>query len=543
MTIPLLIAAAMWLAQQAQQTPLPPRVATVDGSVVNTVTGRGIPGARVILRSEDTGQGTSYAEETDSNGHFRINDVAPGEYSITAERQKFFPHPDGAPGAPPPRLTVSAAAQVANLVVKLSPTGVIAGRIFDQDGDPIRGVSVHAMQYANVGGRRQLRSVVQAQSKDNGEYRLFGLRPGSYRLQVTSRATRPAWAEPAEIRGPHAPMGYATTFFPGVVDPAKAVPVELKAGAELHGFDITVPVSEAGYSIRVKYTGADEVSIEPALWPLAGDGTGFGQLMTFGGHGPDGGFMVFAGVLPGSYLLSLKRTEGGESTFASQQVDVSDSDLELGPLAFSPAADIRGTLKIEGKPTLPNLRLSLQPAATPYAASFSAEIKPDGSFEWKDVPPNAYQVVLFESGDYYLKSVRVGDQDLRDGRLDLLRGERGPLVIVLGSDVGRIEGPVVLADGTPAARVRVTLFPDGAYSDRPELFRVAFTDDHGNFHLNRVVPGDYRLFAWLDVQPGEPQDPELRKKFEKQSVPVKIGPNGHGAVPLTAIRTRTEDPR
>jgi hypothetical protein len=119
----------------------------------------------------------------------------------------------------------------------------------------------------------------------------------------------------------------------------------------------------------------------------------------------------------------------------------------------------------------------------------------------------------------------------------------GPISVILGADVGRIEGVVVLADGNPAPRVRVTLFPDGAHTGRPDLFKFAFTDDQGSFHFDKIPPGDYRLFAWQDVQPGEPQDPEFRKKFEKQSALVKLGPNSHETVPLTAIVTMPDDPR
>jgi hypothetical protein len=536
MTTAILITASVWLAQQPAPQPL---VASVEGTVVNALNAQGIARATVILRSQDTDEGISYAEETDGNGHFRINDVAPGEYSISADRQGFFPQPNGAPGAPMPRMKVATGEQVTNIVVKLAPTGVIAGRVLDLDGEPIRGAQVHAMQYANVGGKPQLRSVEQVQSKQNGEYRLFGLRPGSYRLEVSAQTNR-ASIEPQQVRGPRIPMGHATTFFPSAVDGGSAVPVELKAGAELRGFDITVRAAEATHNVLAKYAGADNVGYQFQLMPADGPRGMYRQTMT-----TSGGTVEFLAVQPGAYVLLATRTEGGKSTYARQQVEVGDDDVDAGTLAFLPPADIKGTIKTDSKPSPPleDVKLFVQPDGPAQTGSPFAEVKPDGSFVLKEVPPNVYRVALSAPQGLYVKSIRLGDEELSDRRLDLTRGAAGPLTIVLGSDVGQIEGSAVLADGNPAARVRVTLFADGASAERTDLFKVVFTDDQGKFHFDKLAPAEYRLFAWQDVQPGGPQDPELRKKFEKQSVTVKLGSNGHETVPLTAIVTKTDEPR
>jgi protocatechuate 3,4-dioxygenase beta subunit len=541
MIISVLIGAAVWLAQQPAQPPAPePRVASVEGTVVNALNAQGMARATVILQSRDTTEGISYAEETDANGHFRIDDVAPGEYSISANRQGFFLQPNGAPGAPMPRMKVTTGEQVTNVVVKLAPTGVIAGRVLDQDGEPIRGGRVVAMQYFNIAGKPQLRSVSQVQSNGKGEYRLFGLWPGTYRLQVSSRTTRALWMDAPDVRGPRAPMGYATTFFPSAADVAGAVPVELRAGAELHGFDITVRAAEAAHKVRAKYAGANNVAYQFHLFPADVLITSYGQTTTSNGE-----MIEFLGVAPGSYVLRATRTENGTSTYAWQTVEVRDDDVDAGTLAFSPPAEIKGTVRIEGKPAAPvqALKLTLQPTGHFVAGVPSPEVKPDGSFVLNQVVPDIYQIALTGADGLYVKSIRLGDEELPDRRLDATRGAAGPLTVVLGSDVGQIEGSVVLADGNPAARVRVTLFPDGASSGRSELFKVVFTDDQGKFHFDKVAPAEYRLFAWQDVQPGGPQDPELRKKFEKQSVTLKLASNGHETVPLTAIVTKTDEPR
>jgi hypothetical protein len=109
------------------------------------------------------------------------------------------------------------------------------------------------------------------------------------------------------------------------------------------------------------------------------------------------------------------------------------------------------------------------------------------------------------------------------------------LVVVLGADVGEVEGSVQNAKGDPVARARVNAIAYGDHSNRIDLNRFAFTDQKGEFKIKDVPPGDYKVFAWEDVPVGAPQDPEFRKPFEKQATPLRMQPNGHGTVSVTAI--------
>jgi hypothetical protein len=158
----------------------------------------------------------------------------------------------------------------------------------------------------------------------------------------------------------------------------------------------------------------------------------------------------------------------------------------------------------------------------------AAEVKPDGSFLIKDVPLDEYKVSVQANPSIYTKSIRFGDEEAPDGRVDLTKGS-GPLKVLLGTDVGEVEGTVKKANGDPAVRVPVTLM------GRTDLFKFDFTDMEGKFHIRDVAPGEYKIFAWEGVAFSAPEDPEFRKPFEKQGVPVKMTPNGHQTVELTTI--------
>jgi len=535
--IPIWISAAFFLAQQP--VPAPRVVTSLQGKVVNALTGEGLTKAMVILRSSDTEKGISYAEEADSNGHFRIDDMQPGEYSVTAERQTFFQQPDGAPGSPPPRVKIAAGDQLDHVLIKMAPSCSISGRVVDQDGDPVRHATVRVMQYVYVAGHRELRPGIQVQTRDNGEYRLFNMRPGRWFIQVSKEPQEQGWTfySPA---GTRSSQGAAATFFPGVTDASKATPIELRAGDNLRGYDLTLR-SDRTYAIRFSVTKGDYKNVSPQL--LHRDGTRpSSQTMEL----VEDGKMQFDNVAPGLYTILVSRDDGSGLRYAHADVDVSAGDVDAGELDFQPAREISGVVKIEGgSAQLPRaLRINFQPEGA-QMQNASVETAPDGSFTVRDIAPAVFRIVVVTGPvNLYLKSIRIGEEPLHDNLLDLTKAAPDSITVILGADIGEIEGSVKKPDGNPGVHVRLTLFPDGANANRPELFKFVFSDDEGHYKFKGLAPGEYRLFAWQDVLAGMPQDPEFRKRYEKQSIAVKVVPNGHEKVDATSIsvsRVRSAD--
>jgi hypothetical protein len=242
-----------------------------------------------------------------------------------------------------------------------------------------------------------------------------------------------------------------------------------------------------------------------------------------------------AGVPPGSYALVGVRTDLDKRTYAYLPVEVTNEDVDVGPLTFSPGVDISGVIQIEGgKQRPPDLRVSLQAEGPTMSGFPSAEVKPDGSFALHDVGPGVYQLNLGAVPGTYLKSIKLGDHALQDRRIDLTQGG-GQLAVVLASDVAQVDGSVKKADGEPAVRVRVTLVPEGDQFGRQDLSRFAFSNEKGEYKIANVPPGDYKIFAWEEVQAGAPLDPEFRKPFEKRGVALKIPPNGRASADVTVI--------
>ena len=95
--------------------------------------------------------------------------------------------------------------------------------------------------------------------------------------------------------------------------------------------------------------------------------------------------------------------------------------------------------------------------------------------------------------------------------------------IVIGLKAGVISG-TVLKDyaTTPSINTFVVLVPDAARRGRPDAFKSARTDDAGRFQIGKIPPGEYRVFAWNDVDVDEWLDSDFVKKYEEEGTPVHI---------------------
>ena len=51
---------------------------------------------------------------------------------------------------------------------------------------------------------------------------------------------------------------------------------------------------------------------------------------------------------------------------------------------------------------------------------------------------------------------------------------------------------------------------------RIDLFKSTTSDQNGRFQFTDLAPGDYKVFAWDDVERYQWFDPEFVKDYEKQ---------------------------
>ena len=61
------------------------------------------------------------------------------------------------------------------------------------------------------------------------------------------------------------------------------------------------------------------------------------------------------------------------------------------------------------------------------------------------------------------------------------------------------------------------------------------SDVAGNYQIPRVPPGDYKIFAWEDIDDGAWMDPEVLRKDESRGKSIRVGTGRGEAVNVTVI--------
>jgi hypothetical protein len=232
-----LLAAGVLDGQQSapakRQGPPKQENCSIQGRVVNAVSGEAVKKADIVLTRRESQQDQRYTTTTSANGWFAMQDIESGRYSLRVSKRGYAhlvygAHGTGREGA---ALSLDPGQHLADIVLRMSPQAVIAGRVVDEDGDPVPNIELQLLRYSYRKGKRKLEPWENSGTNDLGEYRLFGLSPGKYYLSAT----------PAE--GPRlytGRQGYAPTYYPGTSDPAGAGALELQPGTLLRGVEITL---------------------------------------------------------------------------------------------------------------------------------------------------------------------------------------------------------------------------------------------------------------------------------------------------------------
>lgn len=134
-------------------------------------------------------------------------------------------------------LTVAPGEHVRDLNLSIVPFGAIAGRVLDEDGDPLQGAGIQVLKFSYATGARQLIPVGGVTSNDHGEYRAYGLSAGRYFLLATLRGAPLSHPIEAGALVPEVLDPYAALYYPGVLDLASASEINLPPGGELADID------------------------------------------------------------------------------------------------------------------------------------------------------------------------------------------------------------------------------------------------------------------------------------------------------------------
>jgi hypothetical protein len=238
-------------------------------------------------------------------------------------------------------------------------------------------------------------------------------------------------------------------------------------------------------------------------------------------------------VSPGRYLLRAQ-TINAQSTLAIEvrDLDVNDVFLEPRPGIIVPTrvqvVGLTGSLqqndyqfirfRFVSDPPIPGSNGAIYSTLTDGSVNFDLTPGQDGRIELFSVneAPQALR-------DAYIQSIRLGAQDVLKNGLKYSGDAAATMEIVVGTRAGIVSGVVLEDDSiTPSINTFVVLVPDADRRERTDAYRYVRTDEAGKFQIGRIPPGEYKAFAWNDVDEDEWLDPEFLGKYEAQGTPVHI---------------------
>jgi hypothetical protein len=486
-TLPLVLACL-----GAQTTP---QTARFGGVVLDSLTGEPLAGVHVKLftLTYDLSPSLAYGAISTRDGHFSMGAIQPGAYRLAADLRGFS-------NTAEPAVTLRLGQHIADFKLEMARQAVIAGRVVDENGDPVADVPVAVLlrtkDTLSVNG-----ASYDARSDDRGEFRWSGP-PGKYYLRADPDS--PDASSPPEIRtdGTKLPV-YGITYVSGAVtsEAGKTLSVEIRLQRQrafaISGFVTGVPEG-ASPSPSVILSGDDRRDTQNP----ASDGS---FLLT---NLPAGDYLIYAEYRAGQFKLQ-------SPIFDLRLEDADKTNLALD---LTPGGDLAGALAIVGGPPLQEkIAVRLDPVKGAYL-SLPTELENDGSFRFERVPRDRFRVIVDPLPENtYIKSIQLDDSALTNGELDLTRGAQGSTLKIVVSRAGaQVTGTVRDSDGH-----RVLNSWDAVYlvAD-PNLIQLsdrALIDPEGNFAFKGIRPGRYRLFAAAD-----PFDDDVLKKLAQAAESLSI---------------------
>jgi hypothetical protein len=361
-------------------------------------------------------------------------------------------------------------------------------------------------------------------------------------------------------------------YYPGTTDVTAATPVDLRSGATVGGINFTVVEARparirgqvmnagrpaAGAQVSIYQRGNTSGTLTVRNVPVSDTGAfefrnlapgGYELIATFNAPGP-GALLVgtplgnAAGLTAANAAVGRgPRIPGAPVMAARTQVDIVSADVEGVSLLLENGFNVNGRITLEGRSasdgSLNGVRIQLQsdPLIPPLAIP-AVNPEADGTFSVTGVSPGNYRLSVGAlPRNTYMKAALLGGIDILNTGGTRLEGEpRGGLDIILGNAPGSLDAAVVDNRQMPVAGVTVALVPDSARRKRYDLFRQATSDSSGRIHLDNVVPGDYKVFAWEVVESNAWTDPDFLRTYENNGVAVRITEGGRGATDVQVI--------
>jgi hypothetical protein len=511
--------------------------AQLSGQVVRSDTLEPVSKAEVTLYPQfETAEGNRTVR-SNIDGTFVFPDLRAGAYTLEVSHSGYSTFSCGK--NPCRQLSLKSGEKVDDLVVRLDPAGVISGRVFDADQDPVEGLRVYALRVNFLrGGGREISARSSVVTDDQGSFRMANLAPGSYYVRAGGLIEHPM-KQMALKEGFGEGLQYRDTYYPGTSVLNDATPLEVSHEVEASGIRFSV-VTEKTYTITGKVVSAgNRVPPKPTevhLTKLSDAEQMFGP----GGVAidPRGSFELH-GLSSGEYTLTAVATSNATEVYEGYaSVRIVDSNVRAN-IELGRASEVRGKVESPAGTSLAGKQIILQTAGLIY---YPSVISAEGRFDIGNVPPGEYTAALTDNGDLaepiYLRKVVCAGRDYASLTLVLAVGTVLDCDIAIANDTGSVTGQVMESE-KPVPRLVVVLIPASRELRRiPRYTLTGRSGADGRYQIVGAIPGDYLLFAVPKSEDHEYFALDFADRNQDQAEHVTMGAGTTRVVDLKPTRGR-----
>lgn len=474
--------------------------ATVSGKVI--IKGKPAPGVVVGMRSSQPAQfDPTFKATTDQDGTYRVGDVPAGSYEVAPVAPAFvISDVNNSRGQ---TVVVTEGEHVEGIDFELVRGGVITGKVTDGDGHPLIEQRVNLMPVEQRNQSGLVYAVLSAfQTDDRGVYRMFGIRPGRYRVSV-GEGDDSLYGRVGRVR-----PAYRATFYPDATDPAKATVVEIEEGTEATRIDITLGETVQGFSMNgrvVDESGKPVANVSIGLDRIVVDGNNSSSYGGGTGARTDSqGEFRLEKLPPGKYSVSIYPPPESDLRADPVTFDVLDQDVTGILIKSSMGASLSGVVVLEGSRDNSVLAALAQSHVSAYVregqnitSGRADRLKPDGSFRVGGLRAGTANFSLDAMRN--VKGITISrierDGVVQPNGIQIQDAEHvtGIRIIVAYSN-GSIRGVVKLENGTwpSSGRLMIQLTKPG---DQTRNIRPVEADSRGHFLIEGLAAGNYELMV------------------------------------------------
>ncbi len=469
----------------------------IAGTVVNANTGSPLPHTGVTIMDAKVRQNVQVMISSDA-GRFEFH-VPAGKFALQGAKRGFITaaynqHDQFSTAI----VTGAAGVDSEHLALRLAPNAVLAGKVLDEFGDPVRQAEIMVYRENRFSGISQISRYRSAATDDLGKYEVTPLDAGTYFVSARATPWYAMHAPSASPEGSDTPaqvssaldVAYPLTFYGDTTEAEEATPIPVRGGDHLEA------------DIHLNPT--------PALH------------LTFraGENGPVGYPQLQRKIFDDS-TGQLKEPAAANLT-SSQELDASSGNSTSTVTVKISKADV-ATVPPQVQIALRNTR----------GANITSAVDAKGEASFSDVIPGKYDVLAGTQTEDYSVTGMTWEGGSTPGRtLNVPPGAELSVTVSLQQGSVTVDG-FAKHVGKGFDGAMVVLIPENPEANL-DRFRRDQTDLDGSFTLFNVTPGRYTIIAIENGWDLDWAKPAVLTRYGRAGRPLTVGVHEKSTVHLPA---------